>query len=341
MLEHFYLWGEFVSLALVVVLAGTVLTRYADAVSEKLQLGRVFIGMIFLGFVTSLPEMVITLSSLVEVEQPDMGVGNIYGSCLFNLFMICLVDWLFMRGRVFVETQKGEAVCGLMSIVLVALSLAGLTLGGRFGGSHPRFFDPLSINFGITSFLILVVYGVASWVLYRAERMPRQEQTAPPDRSGLWRLLVWSGLAALAIVLAGALLTRTCDRIATVYGLGHSFVGTAFLAAISSMPELVCTFAAARLGSVGLAFGNIFGSNLFNIAILGITDAAWRKGLVFAHKTSDEHIVVGLCVVIVTAIYLVAGQMDYRARRRVGWVTGIAGALYVGGLAAAFFLSRL
>ena len=323
------------------ILAGTVLTRYADAISEKLQLGRVFIGMMFLGFVTSLPELVITLFSLVEVGRPSMGVGNIYGSCLFNLFMICLVDWLFMRGRIFVKTERGEAVCGLLSIVLVAISLAGLALEGRFAVRHPRFFDPLGINFGITSFLILVVYVVASWVLYRAERTPKEERTAPPDRSGLRRLLLLSGVAALAIVLAGALLTKTCDRIATTYRLGHSFVGVAFLAAISSMPELVCTFAAARLGSVGLAFGNIFGSNLFNIAILGITDAAWRKGLIFAHKTSNEHIVVGLCVVMVTAIYILAGQMDYRARRRVGWVTGIAGLLYVGGLAAAFFLSRL
>ena len=339
-MEHFLLWGRFAFLSFVVILAGTVLTRYADAISEKLQLGRVFIGMMFLGFVTSLPEMVITLFSLVEVDRPNMGVGNIYGSCLFNLFMICLVDWLFMRGRIFVRTERGEAVCGLMSIVLVAISLAGLTLGARFGVSHSRFFDPLGINFGITSFLILVVYVVALWVLYRAERTPGG-QAAPRNRSGLRRLLLLSGVAALAIVLAGALLTRTCDRIATTYRLGHSFVGTAFLAAISSMPELVCTFAAARLGSVGLAFGNIFGSNLFNIAILGITDAAWRKGLIFAHKTSNEHIVVGLCIVIVTAIYIMAGQMNYRARRRVGWVTGIAGLLYVAGLAAAFFLSGL
>lgn len=339
-MEHFLLWGRFAFLSFVVILAGTVLTRYADAISEKLQLGRVFIGMMFLGFVTSLPEMVITLFSLVEVDRPNMGVGNIYGSCLFNLFMICLVDWLFMRGRIFVRTERGEAVCGLMSIVLVAISLAGLTLGARFGVSHSRFFDPLGINFGITSFLILVVYVVALWVLYRAERTPGG-QAAPRNRSGLRRLLLLSGVAALAIVLAGALLTRTCDRIATTYRLGHSFVGTAFLAAISSMPELVCTFAAARLGSVGLAFGNIFGSNLFNIAILGITDAAWRKGLIFAQKTSNEHIVVGLCIVIVTAIYIMAGQMNYRARRRVGWVTGIAGLLYVAGLAAAFFLSGL
>jgi len=340
-LEHFLLWGRFAFLSFVVILAGTVLTRYADAISEKLQLGRVFIGMMFLGFVTSLPEMVITLFSLVEVDRPNMGVGNIYGSCLFNLFMICLVDWLFMRGRIFVRTERGEAVCGLMSIVLVAISLAGLTLGARFGVSHSRFFDPLGINFGITSFLILVVYVVALWVLYRAERTPKEEQAASHNRSGLRRLLLLSGVAALAIVLAGALLTRTCDRIATTYRLGHSFVGTAFLAAISSMPELVCTFAAARLGSVGLAFGNIFGSNLFNIAILGITDAAWRKGLIFAQKTSNEHVVVGLCIVIVTAIYIMAGQMNYRARRRVGWVTGVAGLLYVAGLAAAFFLSRL
>ncbi|RKY18124.1 MAG: hypothetical protein DRP63_02560, partial [Planctomycetota bacterium] len=157
-MEHFLLWGRFALLSFVVILAGTVLTRYADAISEKLQLGRVFIGMMFLGFVTSLPELVITLFSLVEVGRPSMGVGNIYGSCLFNLFMICLVDWLFMRGRIFVKTERGEAVCGLLSIVLVAISLAGLALEGRFAVRHPRFFDPLGINFGITSFLILVVY---------------------------------------------------------------------------------------------------------------------------------------------------------------------------------------
>ena len=338
-MEHLSVWGEFVGFSAVIVVAGMALTRYADTISERLGLGRVFVGMMFLGFVTSLPELVITISSTVEVGQPDMGVGNIYGSCLFNLFMICLIDWLFMRGEVFLKTKKGEMVCGLMSIVLVAVSLAGVALGRRFGQTHTSFFDPLGINFGLTSLIIIVVYLVSSWVMYRAERTARSEGVEAGEEGGVLRLFVWGAVAGLAIVLAGVFLTRTCDRIARLYSLGHSFVGTAFLAAISSMPELVCTFAAARLGSVGLAFGNVFGSNLFNIAILGVTDATWRGGLLFARPSSEGHAIVALCVILLTAIYLVAGQMDYRARHRVGWVTGVSGALYVGGLAAAYFLA--
>lgn len=337
-MEHFFIWGEFVGLSVVIVLAGTALTRYADVISDRLGLGHVFIGMVLLGFVTSLPELVITLSSMVAVGQPDMGVGNIYGSCLFNLFMICLVDWLFTRGKVFLKTEKGEMVCGLMSIVIVGVSLAGLVLGQRFGKEHSRFFDPLSINFGLTSVAVLSVYVVSLLVLYRAEKVS-EEKELKDEGGGLLSLFVWIGISAFGIVLAGVYLTKVCDRIAQTYGLGRSFVGTTFLAAVSSMPELVCAFAAARMGSIGLTFGNVFGSNLLNVAILGMTDGAWRDGLLFTRSLSSGHLLVALCVIIVTAIYLVAGQMDYKARRRVGWVTGISGAFYVAGLLSAYFLS--
>jgi len=86
--------------------------------------------------------------------------------------------------------------------------------------------------------------------------------------------------------------------------LGQSFFGTLFIAASTSLPEVVVSIAAVRLGTIDLAIGNIFGSNIFNIAILALDDILYTKGPIFQF-TSPNHIVPVLGTIIITAIGII------------------------------------
>jgi cation:H+ antiporter len=89
------------------------------------------------------------------------------------------------------------------------------------------------------------------------------------------------GVAALAIVFAGLMMSTTADAIAAQTGLGDSFIGSFLLAVVTSLPEVSACYGAIRVGSVNMAMGNLFGSNLFNMAIIPVADITYTKGPIF------------------------------------------------------------
>ena len=88
----------------------------------------------------------------------------------------------------------------------------------------------------------------------------------------LWAAVGGYLLATGIIFGAAPSLARTADELARVTGLGGTFVGTTLVAATTSLPEIVTTTAALRMGAVNLAIGNVFGSNTFNMVILSVAD---------------------------------------------------------------------
>jgi cation:H+ antiporter len=86
------------------------------------------------------------------------------------------------------------------------------------------------------------------------------------------RAVVGYALNAAVVVGAAIFLPRIAEGIAEMIGLGRTFVGTIFVAVSTSLPELTVTIASFRLGAIDTAVGNLFGSNLFNMAILAVDD---------------------------------------------------------------------
>jgi cation:H+ antiporter len=140
-------------------------------------------------------------------------------------------------------------------------------------------------------------------------------------------------LLSLAIVVLGVWLASLGDRIAAVTGLGESFIGALLLAATTSLPEAVAGIAAIRLNALDLAVSNVFGSNIFNLAITGIYDLMYFRGDFWA-DISQVHIFTAVVAMIMTSVAIVG--LIYRAARPVKlYITwdGLALiALYVGGM---------
>jgi cation:H+ antiporter len=160
--------------------------------------------------------------------------------------------------------------------------------------------------------------------------------------SGL-RFYAGISLFAALIVAGGVWLSVLGDRLAQPpeaggLGLGQTFVGTVFLAFSTSLPELVVAISAVRMGCFDMAFGNVLGSNMFNLAVVFVADIGLR-GASLLHWASPSNLVTMGMVTMLTCVVLVG--LCYRSKRSVAWlgieVWGMV-AVYVAGSAALFWL---
>jgi cation:H+ antiporter len=269
----------FVSLAVIGV-AGVKLSRYGDVIAEKSGMSRGWVGLILLATVTSLPELVTGLSSVTVAQVPDIAVGDILGSCVFNLLIIVVLDFLYRKESIYTRARQGNVLSAGYGIALIGFTGFNLLLyrAGAF---------PSLGHVGLYSPVILLMYGLAMRSLYAYEKAKLSEYVEDrvelhPEMS-LKQAVKGYVLASVAVVAAGIWLPFIAKDLAAVMGWEQSFVGTLFVAAVTSAPEVVVTVSALRMGAVDLAIGNLFGSNLFNIAILAIDDLFYLPGPLLAN----------------------------------------------------------
>jgi cation:H+ antiporter len=124
------------------------------------------------------------------------------------------------------------------------------------------------------------------------------------------------------VVAAGTWLPFIGGELAEVMGWNTTFVGTLVIAVATSVPEMVVTISALRLGAVDMAIGNLLGSNLFDILILALDDIAYTKGQLLA-AASPANAVTAFAAVVMSGIFIVAVlyKPETRIRGTVGWVS--------------------
>lgn len=289
------LW--FIGSAVVVILAGIVLSRTADCIAERTGFGRLAVGAVLLAGATTLPEIVTDIAA-IRLGAPDLAVGDIFGSCLMNLLILTLLDMahrIRYGERLVTRIVVGQTRAAMLSVVMLAV--VGAAIQTRLG------LDLAGV--GVGTLLATAVYLSNLRIATRHGELPAEAPPTLPTAASscmtLRNALLGFGAGALAVALAGPQLARAGEAIATATGLGETFFGTIFLALATSLPELVASFSALRLGAYDLAVGNIFGSNAFNVAALLLFDIAHREGPLLA-AVSPSHLVTVLVVIAVTGI---------------------------------------
>jgi len=289
------------------------LSQSADVLAEKTGLGRTWVGAILLSGATSLPELATGLSATLVFQAPDLAVGGILGSCLFNLLILAILDIFTGPEPLLTQVQISHGIAAGMGCVMLGVAALGM-LSSDYG-------LPLEVGwFNVSSFLLIGLYAVSAFLIAQFELRRRSEVLEQEsemfqysDIPPLWAYGTFVGLA-IATVLLGIWLASIGDRVAVVTGLGQSFVGALLLAGATSLPEVVASISAIRLGAVDLAVSNIFGSNLFNMAILGIYDLAYVRGSLYLNINYFVHLFSLLVAIVMTAVALVG--LIYRATRR-------------------------
>ena len=123
------IWLQFILCAGVIGVAGVRLSRYGDAIAGHTGLSRNWIGLVLLATVTSLPELVTGLSSVTLAAAPDIAVGDVLGSCVFNLAILAMVDVTYRKGAIYALAGPGHVVSAGFGVILLAgVGLAVLAL---------------------------------------------------------------------------------------------------------------------------------------------------------------------------------------------------------------------
>jgi cation:H+ antiporter len=300
---------EFAASAMVVIVAGTFLARAADRIADLTGLGRLVIGGVLLAGATSLPELSVDVNAVLR-GLDDLAVGDLLGASLMNLVILAAADLLTRsKGGMLSRAAARHALSGTMAIALVALT--GLMILTPF--------DMALAGVSLGSVVVFAVYVMGIRIIFHDQRMATQEAAAAIAAradlkpGALRRALLQFAAATVAIFGAAPFVARSAGQIAALSGLGNTFVGTTLVAFSTTLPELVATVTAVRMGAFDLAVANIFGSNAVNMAMLLPIDLASDGPLL--SNVSATHVTTSLWVVVITATAII-GQLYHVEQRR-------------------------
>lgn len=311
------IWFYFFGSALIIVFAATQLAKYGDIIAIRTKLGGLFIGVLLLAGATSLPEVLTSISS-VKLDSPNLAAGNLLGSNAFNMLLLAVIDIANHNGRILRKAAIRHALSGSLSIFMIALVLFFILAD-----------IDLSIGwFGIDSFVIILFYIVAMGLIQNHQAYP--VKTSEPEAvahgtPGLVKAIIGFVIASGVLVLITPVMVKNANAIATETGLGATFIGTTLVALVTSLPELVTTLAAIKIGANDMAIGNLFGSNMFNMFTVGLTDLFYTNGR-FLSAINPSFTLLAALGLIMTCVGLVGNLVKFEKKL---WILEIDAALLV------------
>lgn len=298
-METAMVWIQFFVLASLIGIAGFYLSVQADQIAEKTGLGRNLIGIILLATITSLPELMTGLSSVTIADNPNLAIGDVLGSCVFNLSLVFFLDLIYREGSIYSKATQGHVLTAALGVIMIGV--VGFSLALRENQIIPSVF-----HIGASSILIPVLYFMAMKLTYSFEKTHSSDQElVTKDVQSIKRNLIIFSIAAIVIIAAGSFLPFVGENIMHTMGWESAFVGTIFMAFATSLPEIAVTISAVKMRAVDMAFSNVLGSNLFNIMILAIDDFAYRKGPLLS-DADPGHVITVFTALLMTGVVTIA-----------------------------------
>lgn len=281
-------------------MGGEGLVRGAVSIAERLKLPKMVIGIVLVGFGTSLPELVTSLQAALA-GSPDIAIGNVVGSNIANILLI--MGAAAMIAPV-VSSKKEFRRDGYMLLGLSAMAIAFFMEGQitRYDGV-----------------IMLGVLGIYLWFSFKTAKEGHvhglEEEIEGPKNLPLSLLFTFGGIA---LTVAGAkFLIDGSVELARIFGISEAVIGLTIVAFGTSLPELAASVVAALRGHSDVSVGNIIGSNVFNLFfIVGATS------LVIPLPVSAQIISFDIWVMMAVTVLMVAIMMgmNYRLTRPVGIV---------------------
>ncbi|HBC77886.1 MAG TPA: sodium:proton exchanger [Bacteroidales bacterium] len=306
-----YILG-FATCAGIIIYSGTKLSFYGHKIADLTGMGKAWVGLILMASVTSLPELITGISSVVIIKEPDFAAGDIFGSCIFNLLILTILD-ARLKQSLFSVVKSDHIVGAIFGIIL--LTVAGIALSQ----SHVI---PSVLWISSSSFALFGVYLIAVRSIYKYEfaafdeSQPHTKLQSPSRSAELKKTITGYAIYAFIVIAAAVFLPYFGEHIASSTGLSNSFFGTLFLAASTSLPELVVSLSALKMGSADMAVGNLLGSNVFNVFILGFDDIFYTEGSIFK-DISPSHSISIYVTIIMTAV-VVLGLL-FKIKKKQAW----------------------
>ena len=295
-MSHELAWGVFLACLATILFAGRRLTHSADAIALRTGLGRVFIGSVLLAGTTSLPE-VATEAAAASMKLIDIALGDLFGSNIYNMTILSVCGLVWGRGALLAAASRSHLAPAVLGMLLSAIAALAILARPNMG----------LMGIGVEVFIILAFYAFGLHMLRRMGDDPADPPAADAlkkaavTESSMARLWGQFSVSAGFVIAAAIFLSKSADVIATATGLGGTFIGTTLVAATTSMPELVTSIVAVRMGAIDLAVGNVLGSNIFNMNILLVSDIFYRDGYIIS-AGSPTHAITALVGLVLSGL---------------------------------------
>ena len=246
---------SFIAGIVLVIFGADWLTKGASGIARRFGVSELVIGLTIVALGTSLPELVISVSSALK-GSPGISLGNVIGSNIFNGLLILGVTAVITPIRFNARMLTREIPFNLLASVVLILVSGSMLVGGGKGEFVTRYGGLLLLCF------------LAVFVRYTFSIQNDDDDEALEEPMSVGKILLFILLGLTGLIFGGNIFVNGATELARVAGLSEAVIGITIVSAGSSLPELAVSVSAARKGNVGIALGNVLGSNILNIFLI-------------------------------------------------------------------------
>lgn len=271
----------FLFVSILVIILSIKLSVYADEITKTTNISKNIVGGVLVAGITSLPELVTCLSS-IYLKNYYLAFGDILGSNLFNISIICFFDIIFIKKFIFNKTNSSSLIYILLLInyIFIYLSLSSVLNVSLF-------------NIGIPSIII-----IATYIYYLKHVNSCEEEKSINQSSNKNFVILKFIITAIILIITSILLTFIVNKLSIMYpSVSSSFIGAIFLGITTSMPEVVTFITLINLDNYSMALLDIIGSNLFNLLIIAMGDLVMLNDKIYNYADRQSFFILILCIV--------------------------------------------
>lgn len=257
-METFLIFGGFVLGLILLVKGADEMVKSAIQIAVKFKLPNSVIGATFIGFGTSAPELFTSTGAAINGDL-SLAIGNIIGSNIANSLLVLAVLYLFID-KDFSKKININQISPVWMMIFTTIFVSTYILTNQF---------PLILGIVLLSLVIFVTYKMVN------EEAIDEEELVTEEKKYIWV----RGILAITITIFGSsLVVDNAIAIADLFNISSLIVGVTIIAIGTSLPEVAGAISAARLRKPDLIMGNVFGSNLFNIGLVGGSAILFEPG---------------------------------------------------------------
>lgn len=285
------------------ILGGNWLLKSAVALSLKLEIPKIVIGMTVVSFATSAPELIVSVNAALSGSS-DLALGNVIGSNIANLGLVLGITLLLSK----IDVEKSFYKTDWPVMMIASLALYFFIIGDKAIVAH----EGLILFVLLLGFLIYLLRFQKTAVV---DEMPEDDEPLP-----LYKIVLFLVLGGVSLWGGSELLIKGAVAMAQDFGISERIIGVTVVSIGTSIPELAASVIAILKKEKGISLGNLIGSNIFNIlAVLGITAmitpikvGPQGEGLL----TNDIFWMLGISFIILPLVFV-------PSRMRLNWKDGL------------------
>jgi len=264
---------------ILLVKGADVMVKSAVQIAVRLNIPQSIIGATFIGFGTSAPELFASTGAALNGNL-SLGIGNIIGSNIANSLLVVAVLYLFID-KSYNKKIKLNPTSSFWMMIVTTVFVSSYMLINEF---------PLVL--GVT--LLVLVFAI-TYKLVNEEAID-EEEYLDEVIANVWPKAL---LSLIATVYGSSLVVDNAIQLAELFGISSIVIGVTVVALGTSLPEVAGTISAARLKKPDLVFGNIFGSNLFNIGLVGGASIIIQPGNIESDVTIQMFMMYFISLVVI------------------------------------------